>query len=181
MSAPPRAPSVSPFAPLRLAFRASPPPRAGLQATACNMLCTYAQELRAGFFPYVGEVANVMGELVAFEYTEDVRIAAAQTLPELVRCAALAHEAGSAGATAELVQQLLHFSLTKVSDQVVEDVDSQVRRRRRRRSWAFVAGAACSAAHRLNSRPALTCPPAALGAGHLLADGGALDPHRAQR
>ncbi|KAG8470763.1 hypothetical protein KFE25_009184 [Diacronema lutheri] len=93
------------------------------KATACSMLTTYAQELRAGFFPYVREVASVLGELVSFEYMEDVRIAAGQALPELVRSAALAHEQDAAGATSELVQQLLHFALEKLTVQMADDPD----------------------------------------------------------
>lgn len=43
------------------------------KAAACGMLCTYAQQLRAGFFPYVADVARVLGGLVEFEYMEEVR------------------------------------------------------------------------------------------------------------
>lgn len=109
------------------------------------MLCTYAQELRAGFFPYVGDVANVMGGLVGFEYNEDVQIAAGQTLPELVRCAALALEARTAGATGELVQQLLQFCLEKLTQQLAEEPDTAVRSPSRPRTALLLLLLCCSA------------------------------------
>ena len=124
------------------------------------MLTPYAQELRAGFFPYVREVASVLGELVSFEYMEDVRIAAGQALPELVRSAALAHEQDAAGATSELVQQLLHFALEKLTVQMADDPDVPVRAPRerapRRLSHSLARRAASSA--RSLSAPLLTPP-----------------------
>jgi hypothetical protein len=48
---------------------------AGLEdkATACNMLCCYADELKEGFFPYVKTVADIMVPLTKFWFHEEVR------------------------------------------------------------------------------------------------------------
>lgn len=42
------------------------------KATACNMLCCYADELKDGFYPYVQEVTNIMVPLLKFYFHEDV-------------------------------------------------------------------------------------------------------------
>eukprot|EP00798_Chlamydomonas_sp_ICE-L_P025737 gene25737-11397_t len=64
------------------------------KATACNMLCCYADELKEGFFPYVKEVTDIMVPLLKFWFHEEVRRAAVQTIPELLRSAVLAVEKG---------------------------------------------------------------------------------------
>jgi hypothetical protein len=63
------------------------------KATACSMLCCYAYELKAGFFPYVNEVTQLMVPLLEFYLNEEVRGAAAQALPELLRSAVEAAKA----------------------------------------------------------------------------------------
>ncbi len=55
------------------------------KATACSMLCCFAYELKEGFCQYVEEVKNIMIPLLKFYFNEEVRIAAAQTLPELLK------------------------------------------------------------------------------------------------
>ncbi|KAK9862045.1 hypothetical protein WJX84_012004 [Apatococcus fuscideae] len=75
------------------------------KATACNMLCCYADELKEGFLPYVEQVAGVMVPLLKFYFHEEVRSAAAQSLPELLRSAVLASEKGQAQSSS--VKQLL--------------------------------------------------------------------------
>ncbi|KAL6755245.1 armadillo-type protein [Haematococcus lacustris] len=79
------------------------------KATACNMLCCYADELKDGFFPYVKPVADIMVPLLKFWFHEDVRRAAVQTLPELVRALVLCVEKGSYGVDNSLVKQLLDY------------------------------------------------------------------------
>ena len=55
------------------------------KATACSMLCCFAYELKEGFCQYVEQVKNIMIPLLKFYFNEEVRIAAAQTLPELLK------------------------------------------------------------------------------------------------
>ena len=48
------------------------------KATACNMLCCYADELKEGFFPWIEQVAQLMVPLLKFYFHEEVRKAAVQ-------------------------------------------------------------------------------------------------------
>ena len=79
------------------------------KATACNMICCYADELKEGFFPYVQQVADIMVPLLKFYFHEEVRRAAVQSLPQLLRAAQAAAEKGVTGANADYVLQLLNF------------------------------------------------------------------------
>eukprot|EP00899_Mesostigma_viride_P014218 jgi/Mesvir1/22798/Mv14182-RA.3 len=67
------------------------------KATACNMLCCYANELKEGFFPWVDEVAVIMVPFLNFYFHEEVRKAAVSVIPELLNAAKLAVEKGVAG------------------------------------------------------------------------------------
>jgi len=78
------------------------------KATACNMLCCYADELKEGFLPWVEQVTEIMVPLLKFWYHEEVRRAAAQTLPELLRSTVLAHEKGMLPNGAAAVDALLN-------------------------------------------------------------------------
>ncbi|GJP49341.1 hypothetical protein CLOM_g8564 [Closterium sp. NIES-68] len=68
------------------------------KATACNMLCCYADELKEGFFPWIDQVAQLMVPLLKFYFHEEVRKAAAQSIPELLLDGKLAVEKGVAPA-----------------------------------------------------------------------------------
>ncbi|KAG8062221.1 hypothetical protein GUJ93_ZPchr0003g18203 [Zizania palustris] len=46
------------------------------KATACNMLCCYADELKEGFFPWIDQVATTLVPLLKFYFHEEVRKAA---------------------------------------------------------------------------------------------------------
>ncbi|XP_020978302.1 uncharacterized protein LOC107637339 [Arachis ipaensis] len=78
------------------------------KATACNMLCCYADELKEGFFPWidqkhlflsiklhVGHVAGTLVPLLKFYFHEEVRKAAISAMSELLRSAKLAIEGQS--------------------------------------------------------------------------------------
>lgn len=80
------------------------------KATACNMLCCYADELKEGFFPWIEEVAQIMVPLLKFYFHEEVRKAAVNTLPELLLAAKLAVEKGC-GKDISWLKQLLDFIL----------------------------------------------------------------------
>ncbi|KAF2288178.1 hypothetical protein GH714_004837 [Hevea brasiliensis] len=64
------------------------------KATACNMLCCYADELKEGFFPWIDQVATTLVPLLKFYFHEEVRKAAVSAMPELLRSAKLAIEKG---------------------------------------------------------------------------------------
>ncbi|KAE8649420.1 hypothetical protein Csa_021659 [Cucumis sativus] len=64
------------------------------KATACNMLCCYADELKEGFFPWIDQVAPTLVPLLKFYFHEEVRKAAVSAMPELMRSAKLAVEKG---------------------------------------------------------------------------------------
>ncbi|KAH7661814.1 Armadillo-like helical-containing protein [Dioscorea alata] len=64
------------------------------KATACNMLCCYADELKEGFYPWISLVAPTLVPLLKFYFHEEVRKAAVSAMPELLRSAKLAVEKG---------------------------------------------------------------------------------------
>ena len=63
------------------------------KATACNMLCCYADELKEGFWPYVESSLKILVPLLKY-FHEEVRKAAVSAMPELMRSAKLAMEKG---------------------------------------------------------------------------------------
>ncbi|RYR62857.1 hypothetical protein Ahy_A04g020611 [Arachis hypogaea] len=64
------------------------------KATACNMLCCYADELKEGFFPWIDQVAGTLVPLLKFYFHEEVRKVAVSAMLELLRSAKLAIEKG---------------------------------------------------------------------------------------
>lgn len=95
------------------------------KATACNMLCCYADELKDGFFPYVKQVADIMVPLLKFWLHEEVRRAAVQTLPELLRSAVLCVEKGSVQ-DPSVVKQLLDYFWPAMMDALGKEPDADV-------------------------------------------------------
>ncbi|XP_026818169.1 importin-5-like [Rhopalosiphum maidis] len=57
------------------------------KASACEMLVCYARELKTGFAPYAEDVVKLMVPLLKFYFHDNVRIAAAQIMPSLLKCA----------------------------------------------------------------------------------------------
>ena len=57
------------------------------KATACQMLVCYARELKQGFANYVEETMKIMVPLLKFYFHDDVRMAAAESLPHLLESA----------------------------------------------------------------------------------------------
>lgn len=62
---------------------------AGLEdkAAACQMMVTYARELKGGFAEYVEQTTQMMVPLLKFYFHDGVRTAAAEALPELLEAA----------------------------------------------------------------------------------------------
>ena len=93
------------------------------KATACSMLHSYAAELKAGFLPYVQDVARILVPLIKFHYMDDVRTASMMAMPELLGSAVLAVQEQAAGATPELVQQLKDFMFEPIMEQLKRERD----------------------------------------------------------
>ncbi|KAI8004203.1 Importin-5 [Camellia lanceoleosa] len=80
------------------------------KATACNMLCCYADELKEGFYPWIDQVAPTLVPLLKFYFHEEVRKAAVSAMPELLRSAKLVVEKGIAqGRNGSYIKQLSDY------------------------------------------------------------------------
>ena len=96
------------------------------KATACHMICCYADELKAGFFPYVERVTGVMVPLLKFYFHEGVRQAAAAAMPELLRSAVLAAEGGAPGADAAYVARMVQFIWPPLLEALAKEPELEV-------------------------------------------------------
>lgn len=65
------------------------------KASACNLLLSYASEMKEGFFPYVEEVSKVCVPLMSFYYHDGVRLAALSIMPQLIQSTRLYLEKNS--------------------------------------------------------------------------------------
>lgn len=95
------------------------------KANACTMLCCYAYELKEGFFPYVEQVTQIMVPLLKFYFNEEVRTAAAQALPELLRSAAEAMRKG-VGGSQEFCTNMAKFMWPPLVDAIAKESDPEV-------------------------------------------------------
>ncbi|KAG2431232.1 hypothetical protein HXX76_009760 [Chlamydomonas incerta] len=84
------------------------------KATAVNMLSCYAEELKEGFWAYVGPVLKLVlngvegqSPLIKFYLNEEIRRSAAALLPSLLRCCIAAAERGVPGASPAAVAEFL--------------------------------------------------------------------------
>lgn len=57
------------------------------KASACDMLVCYASELKEGFCEYAEPVVKLMVPMLKFYFHDQVRVAAAESLPHLLQCA----------------------------------------------------------------------------------------------
>ena len=94
------------------------------KATACAMLCTYAQEMKEGFLPYIQQVANVLVPLIKFQYMDDVRTGAMSAMPELLNCAIAGIEKGVPGADT-LAAQLKDAMIEPILEQLKNEPDTE--------------------------------------------------------
>lgn len=95
------------------------------KATACSMLCCFAYELKEGFCPYVEQVAGIMIPLLKFYFNEEVRIAAAQTLSELLR-SYVEGAAKGIGPSEENCKRLAAEMWPHLVDSLAKEVDPDV-------------------------------------------------------
>lgn len=97
------------------------------KATACNMLCCYADELKEGFFPWIDQVAPTLVPLLKFYFHEEVRKAAVSAMPELLRSAKLAVEKGQApGRDESYVKQLSDYIIPALVEALHKEPETEI-------------------------------------------------------
>lgn len=97
------------------------------KATACNMLCCYADELKEGFYPWIDQVAPTLVPLLKFYFHEEVRKAAVSAMPELLRSAKLAIEKGIAqGRNETYLKQLSDFIIPALVEALHKEPDTEI-------------------------------------------------------
>ncbi|PSR95359.1 Importin-5 like [Actinidia chinensis var. chinensis] len=97
------------------------------KATACNMLCCYADELKEGFYPWIDQVAPTMVPLLKFYFHEEVRRAAVSAMPELLRSAKLAVEKGLAqGRNESYIKQLSDYIVPALVEALNKEPDTEI-------------------------------------------------------
>ncbi|PPD82642.1 hypothetical protein GOBAR_DD20432 [Gossypium barbadense] len=96
------------------------------KATACNMLCCYADELKEGFFPWIDQVATTLVPLLKFYFHEEVRKAAV-SMPELLRSAKLAVEKGQAqGRNGTYIKQLTDYIIPALVEALHKEPEVEI-------------------------------------------------------
>ncbi|KAK9986830.1 hypothetical protein SO802_031781 [Lithocarpus litseifolius] len=97
------------------------------KATACNMLCCYADELKEGFFPWIEQVAPTLVPLLKFYFHEEVRKAAVSAMPELLRSAKLAVEKGqSNGCNESYIKQLSDYIIPALVEALHKEPEVEI-------------------------------------------------------
>eukprot|EP00850_Spirogloea_muscicola_P020012 SM000205S06219 [mRNA] locus=s205:248959:255137:+ [translate_table: standard] len=97
------------------------------KATACNMLCCYADELKEGFYPWIDKVAPILVPLLKFYFHEEVRKAAVSAIPDLLRSGKLALEKGMAhGKDHTYLKQLLDYLLPPLLEALHKEPETEI-------------------------------------------------------
>ncbi|XP_061343320.1 uncharacterized protein LOC133289409 [Gastrolobium bilobum] len=97
------------------------------KATACNMLCCYADELKEGFFPWIDQVAFTLVPLLKFYFHEEVRKAAVSAMPELLSSAKSAVEKGqSQGRDETYVKQLSDYVIPNLVEALHKEPEVEI-------------------------------------------------------
>ncbi|PWA98001.1 importin-5 [Artemisia annua] len=97
------------------------------KATACNMLCCYADELKEGFFPWIDQVAPILVPLLKFYFHEEVRKAAVSAMPDLLRSSKLAIEKGLAqGRDGTYLKQLSDYIVPALVEALHKEPDTEI-------------------------------------------------------
>lgn len=92
------------------------------KAVACTMLACFIAELGGGFYEYVEEVTQLMVPLLRFFYHDECRTAAANCLPDLVRCVV---ESGK-DPTGTQVNSLVQYMLPELLEAIKGEPDVDV-------------------------------------------------------
>lgn len=84
-------------------------PFTGLEdkASACDMLVCYARELKEAFAEYAEDVVKLMVPMLKFYFHDNVRTAAAESLPYLLECARIRGPQYIQGMWAYILPELL--------------------------------------------------------------------------
>jgi hypothetical protein len=90
------------------------------------MIGCYVDELKEGFFPYVKQVADIMVPLLKFYFHEDVRRAAVQAVPQLLRAASAAADKGVAGAGREFNASLFQYTYEPLVAALRKEPDADI-------------------------------------------------------
>ncbi|KAK4780624.1 hypothetical protein SAY87_016730 [Trapa incisa] len=97
------------------------------KATACNMLCCYADELKEGFYPWIDQVAPTLVPLLKFYFHEEVRRAAVSAMPELLCSAKLAVEKGLAqDRDKAYIKQLSDYIVPALVEALPKEPDTEI-------------------------------------------------------
>ncbi|KAK4740781.1 hypothetical protein SAY87_024369 [Trapa incisa] len=97
------------------------------KATACNMLCCYADELKEGFYPWIDQVTPTLVPLLKFYFHEEVRKAAISAMPELLSSAKLAVEKGLAQDRNEgYIKQLSDYIIPALVEALPKEPDTEI-------------------------------------------------------
>ncbi|RYR53963.1 hypothetical protein S245_020863 [Arachis hypogaea] len=97
------------------------------KATACNMLCCYADELKEGFFPWIDQVAFTLVPLLKFYFHEEVRKAAVSAMPELLSSAKSAVEKGQAqGRDETYIKQLSDYIIPNLVEALHKEPEVEI-------------------------------------------------------
>ncbi|CAJ1922046.1 unnamed protein product, partial [Sphenostylis stenocarpa] len=97
------------------------------KATACNMLCCYADELKEGFFPWIDQVAFTLVPLLKFYFHEEVRKAAVSAMPELLSSAKSALEKGqSQGRDETYLKQLSDYIIPNLVEALHKEPEVEI-------------------------------------------------------
>lgn len=92
------------------------------KAVACTMLACFISELRGGFYDYVQPVTELMVPLLKFFYHDECRTAAANALPDLIRCVS---ESGKDTTGAQVVS-MVQYMLPPLIDAIKGEPDVEV-------------------------------------------------------
>ncbi|VVC88649.1 unnamed protein product [Leptidea sinapis] len=95
---------------------------AGLEdkASACDMLVCYARELKESFAEYAEEVVKLMVPMLKFYFHDNVRMAAAESLPYLLECAKIRGPQYIQGMWAYILPELLKSIDTEPEQECIE-------------------------------------------------------------
>lgn len=97
------------------------------KATACNMLCCYADELKEGFYPWIEQVTSTLVPLLKFYFHEEIRKAAASAMPALLRSAQLAVEKRQAqGQDETYIKQLSDYIIPSLVDALHKEPNTEI-------------------------------------------------------
>lgn len=95
------------------------------KATACSMLCSFVNDLKDSFLPFLEQTANIMFPLTHYYMSTEVRSYAVAILPDLVNCVVLSVQKGKADQA--MLQALVNKVMECIMDGFKMEVDNDIR------------------------------------------------------